>query len=567
MPKTKQKPDKNGVKMSNKDRNTLSMVLEDYKTSWDYAQNNYHDTWEQAWKLYNNKRVDQAYTGVSDIFIPMTFSTIESMVSALAGSRPRFEFEPVTPEQDTDVKVLNAMMDFYWDADQWQSKVDKWLRSMLMYGTGVLYIWWDIDRPRLAIVPLKDFIIDPTASAPEYARFMGRRYLTTKDELESYKYVDPETNKVKKLYKNLNKVTSGATGQGEEMDKDQKETFLGSTLGKEASSKQVEVIEYWTKDRVIAVANRKVVIRDDENPYKEAKRIREGTDEFDTDGIIPFIVQRNYQDESLVYGKGDIEPIMGLQESLNDLANQRRDSISYQLNPMFTLDPQYADHLESVESLPGAVYPFQAGALQKIEMGSLSADSFNEETLIKQDIRETTAADQVFKGADTEGAKTATEVSAQLAQANQRLALKVSQIEQEGYHDLAEICLSMTQLFVTEPQAIKIVGANNNVDWVVYDPEQMDGMFEPKVRLSSTIEAQKSQDSMQAKEIYSMFLGDPEVNQTELKRLTLQRGYGLDQEEIDALLQVDMQEQPIDAQLTPDMITGLGGLDVGALGF
>lgn len=551
--------DKQEIKMPATERKTLEKVVEGFTQSWQYAQNNYHDTWESAWKLYNNQRTDQAYDGISNIFIPMTFSTIESMVASLAGSRPQFSFQPTNPSQETDVSVLNSMIDFYWDADQWQSKIDKWLRSMLLYGTGVMYVWWDVDRPRLEIVPLRDWFVDPTAPSPDKAAYMGRRYLTTIEDLKDFEYVDPETGKMKKIYKNLSKIKAG-TPASEEMDKEEKEIYLGSTLGDKAKSKQVEVLEYWTADRVICVANRSVVIRDDENPYKEAKRIR-GEDE--PEGIIPFVVQRNYQDESLMYGKGEVEPIFGLQESLNDLANQRRDAITYLLNPMFTLDPRYADYVDTVESLPGAVYPFESGALQKIEMGGLSADSYNEESFLKQDIRETTSADQTFKGVETDGTKTATEIAAQVEQANSRLALKVSQIENEGYHHLAEIILSMIQIFVDEPQMVRVIGKDNGVEWREYDPQIAQGVYEPRVQLRSSVDANKARKADQAKEFYQLFFGDPEINQTELKRLTMSKGYDMDEDEIDLLLAQEevpgMGAETIDEATLLSQLGGLGG--------
>jgi hypothetical protein len=37
--------------------------------------------------------------------------------------------------------------------------------------------------------------------------------------------------------------------------------------------------------------------------------------------------------------------------------------VTYVLNPMYTLDPKYADKINEVESVPGAVYPFEAGTL------------------------------------------------------------------------------------------------------------------------------------------------------------------------------------------------------------
>ena len=554
MPKQKQSK-------SNKE---LKTVVEAFTQSWTYAQNNYHSTWEKSWKLYNNQRVDRAYEGISDIFIPMTFSTIESMVSALAGSRPQFTFMPTNQDQESEVSVLNSMMDFYWDAGQWQSVVDKWIRSMLLYGTGVTFLSWDIDRPKLEIIPLRDYFFDPTASSPATAKYQGRRYLTTIEDLKAFEYVDIETGDMKKLYSNLDGIGKGKSTEGEQTDKEEKEMFLGSTLGNDAKDKQVEVLEYWTEDRVICVANRTQVIRDDENPYKEAQRMRGEDDET---GIIPFVVQRNYQDESLFYGKGEIEPIFGLQESLNDLANQRRDAITYALNPMFTLDPTYADQIDTVESLPGAVYPFESGALQQIPMGSVGADSFNEEAIIKQDIRETTSADATFKGTSQDGSQTATEISAQLAQANQRLALKVSQIENEGFHDLAKLVESMISIFVTEPEMVKVIGKDSSIDFQEFDPAMLqNGLYEPRVQLSSTVDAKKDNDAFAMKEMYQIFFGDPEVNQMQLKRLTMQKAYDLDEDEIDLLLTVEQQEQlppeglpPGGEELPPELAGLLGG--------
>lgn len=549
-----------------KKNKTLQMVLDHYEASWDYAQNHYHDTWTDAWKLYNNERIERAYEGISDTVVPIVFSTVESMVSSLAGARPAFDFQPTTPEQETDVRILNAMLDFYWDADQWQSKVDKWIRSMVMYGTGVLYLWWDIDRPRMEVVPLRDFFVDPTASDTKDAKYMGRRYLTEKDTLKSFEYVDPETGEMKRLYKNLDKIRTGhGTKEGDTTDKEEKDLYLGSTLGKKASDSQTEVIEYWTEDRVIAIANRSVVIRDDENPYKEARRLR---GEESPEGVIPFVVQRNYQDESLIYGKGDIQPIAALVENLNDLTNQRRDAVTYQLNPMYTLDPAYADHLESVESLPGAVYPFPAGALNPVNMGNIPQDSFAEIATLKNDIREASAADLTFKGVDTDSKKTATEIQAQLGQAGQRLGLKVSQIENEGYHDLSQIVLAMVQIFVDEPQMVKVIGRDSGVNWEVFDPSLFKGEYEPRVQLSSTVEAKKQEDQAVGQEMYLAFRGDPLVNQDELVKLTMKKVYDLDEDEVQLLTQQDDIDVP-GAQLPEgDLLDSLGAIDGGiGLGF
>lgn len=534
---------KDKSKKSDKNTKTLNRVLDDFKQSWDYAQSNYHDTWNDAWKLYNNQRVDEAYEGISQRFVPMVFSTIETILAALAGGKPRFDFQPTKPEQENDTKVLNNLLDYYWDKDRWQATVNKWLRSMLMYGTGVMYVWWDVDHPRLEIVPLRDFIIDPTATSPESARFMGRRYLTTKEQLSSFEYVDPETGETKKLYKNLGKIPKLGGNKGEQMDKDEKDVLFGSTLGDKAKDHQVEIIEHWTRDKVTVVANRGVIIREDENPHLTAAKLRGKTN---PTGILPFIVQRNYVDESLVYGKGEIEPIKGLQEALNDLTNQNQDAITYQLSPMWTLDPKYSDWQDQVESLPGAVYPFEAGALIPVPMGNIPADAFNERLNLKNEMRETTAADQVVKGVQSSTANTATEVVAQVNQAAARFDIKIAQIEDEGFYDLAKLVLDLTQLYVTEPMAIRIIGDRKGIDWELFEPEVFIGEYEPNVSLESTVEAKKQDAANTAKELYLAFQQDPGVNQDELRRVTLQKGFDLDPDEVEQLLNVEPVDQQLD---------------------
>lgn len=523
----------------------LKKVVDDFNASWNYTQSNYHNIWEDCWKLYNNKRVDKAYDGISNTFVPITFSTIETMVAALAGSRPRFDFKATKPEQQTDTKVINALMDYYWDTGKWQSIVDRWIRSMLMYGTGVLYIYWDIDHPCLINVPIRDFFFDPTASDMSTARYVGRRYLTTVDELEDYKYYD-ENGEAVNVYKNLDKISSGSD-TGEETDKEKKDMLLGSTLGKDAKGKQVEVIEYWTDEHVYVIANRSTVIREDKNPYLEAAELR--GDE-NPKGLLPFIVQRDYADESLFLGKGEIEPIKYLQEQLNDLTNQNQDAVTFIINQQYTLDPEYADYIEEVQNVPGGVYPFREGALAPVPRGSIPADAFNERLNIKSEIRETTAVDQAVKGVAQDTKTTATEVVQQINQASQRFGVKVAQIESEGYYDLAKLVVAIVQLFVTKPMMVRIIGDKQGIEWAVYEPSFYQGSYEPMVQLESKAEAQKDIDRKAAQESYIALLNNPFVDQKELTKFVMQKVFDMDEDEV-ALLMPDNLQQGIPG-MAPD---------------
>lgn len=518
----------------------VEKVVKDYGSAWGYTESSYHRTWEDCWKLYNNIRTDdgEAYDGIANTFVPMTFSTIETMVSAIAGGKPRFGYKATKKDQEQDTKVLTAKVDYFWDCDKWSIKTINWVRNVLMYGTGVVYLWWDIDKPRMINVPLRDFYIDPTASCIEDAAYIGRRFLTTLDELRSYEVVDPKTGKMEPMYKNLDKIElskgedNGNTG--DPTDKQEKDMWMGSTIPNAAST-QVECIEYWDreKDRVYVIANRSVEIRNDENPYK--KQAKAKGDKY-AKGLVPFVAQRDYVDEALFYGKGEIEPIMQEQELLNDLTNQTTDSVTYTLNQMYTLDPAFSDYINDVENIPGAVYPFPNGALQPVQKGIVPSAAFNQIANIKQEIRETTSASEVAKGVDQSVSNvTATQIQAQQMSAGQRFGIKLTQFEEEGFHDLGKLVFQMIQLFVSNKQNVRI-SDENGISWEEYDPDKFKGDYEPEVQLASTIKEVKMADDQKADAIFQSMVSNPLVDQTELTKMYLMKRFDLDPDETQKLL-------------------------------
>lgn len=278
---SKSKPQNKSEKKLPAKEDAVARVVEDFEKSWNYTSSNYHTRWENAFALYNNTRVKRGYQGITDTFVPMTFSTVETMVAALFGSKPKFEFMPPQDKTDQNTEILNSLLDYYWDRDKWNVKVIKWGRGMLREGTSVAYFIWDIDHPVMVNVPVRDYFIDPTATDQQTAKFEGRRYLTTVEELRKFEVVDPETGEMKPKYKNLNKIENSGGGTGEQTDREKKDIFFGSTVSEDGDG-VVEVIEYWTDDECISVANRTVEIENCENYFKtkdRANQLSEGVPE------------------------------------------------------------------------------------------------------------------------------------------------------------------------------------------------------------------------------------------------------------------------------------------------
>jgi len=518
---------------------TLSTVIADFNASWEYTQGTWHNRWQNNQFLYNGNRVKRGYVGITDTFVPMAFGTVETLTSGLFGSKPRFDYLAPQEKQDQPTEILNSLLDYYWDKDQWSLKIINTGRNTFKLGTAVDYFFWDKDHPRLINVPIRDFFIAPTSSSlDEYCTpFCGRRFLTTKEELESFEIVDFEGKPdidgnypMKPKYSNIDLITEGT--KGENTDKQQKDMWYGSTVS-EPNKKQIEVIEYWTVDKTVSVANRSVVIEDTENYFKAKDRANGAKY---PKGLLPFADSRDYVDESLFYAKGEIDIIADEQELLNDITNQNIDSITFTLNQMYTIDPKYAHMISEIENLPGAVYPFEAGTLVPINQRPIPPDAFLERQNIKNEIRETTAASEVVKGTSSEGAKsTATEINAQIAGAGQRFSLKVTQIENGYFYRMAKIIFKMIQLYVTEPMMVRIVG-KDGARWEQFDPSEFQGDYEPRVQLEASINNEKQQDANNAKELLGAFLGDPEINQVELKKMVLSKSFDLDPDEVELLI-------------------------------
>ena len=115
----------------------------------------------------------------------------------------------------------------------------------------------------------------------------------------------------------------------------------------------IEVLEYWTDERVITVGARKVVLADKPNPFRIKRK--------------PFVVCSAMPDAFQMAGISIVETLAQLQEYLWTLQNQRIDALRLLTN-VITLIRSDVDDPDSFEFFPGAQWivedPGQVGQLQ-----------------------------------------------------------------------------------------------------------------------------------------------------------------------------------------------------------
>jgi len=529
----------NSNKSTKNKRNPVDIVVSAFNEHRNYAESNYWDTWEDSWNIYNGKRVKKSYDGNADLTDPMIYASIRTALANITAGKPKFMFYPTRPDQRTDTRVLNALMDFWWDANDMSLIVVPWVKDMLVYGTGILFTHWNINRPKIYHQPLRDFFVDPMATRPSAqtdARYMGRRFLASKDELKSYQVLDPTTGEFVPLYENLDKIDLEGSTDDEDFDKDKKDMFQGSTVNR-ADHKQIEVIEYWTKDRIITIGNRSAVLRDEKNEL----------------GCFPFIVQRNDIDGSLFYGKGEVEINIDQQEYLNDLINQSLDNMTYSLNNMWRVDPAFADMADQIESVPGAVYALPQNALEPFAKPAANFQVYQERNAIKESIREATGIDQVVKGVGQGRGNadiTATEVTQQIQSAQTGFSMKLTLIENEGFKYLAYVWLKMAQRYMDPNALVRIVGPEGAY-FEAININEFYGNYEAKVQLDTNVKRMQMDDIKRYQAMYSALAQNPLIDQTELTKTVLEKVFELDRDESEKLMAPPQMQTPLGTPGTP----------------
>ena len=568
-----------------KDNPVLSRFLKYFTDSWTYAQQNYHQTWERNWKLYRNIRTEKNHPGTIECFVPMVNSTVNTIVASLFNSNPSVKYLPNRADQNEETDILNDVYQDFARRDGWALKNKINGRQGIITGNYFAYYEWQPDDNggfvHKEIIPIRDAILDPNAHSIADAKYVGRRFFTSKKELENTLIFNPETGKMEKRYKDLDNVTENATDGGldAQSDKAIKDTALGSVSPNKGA--QVEVIEIWTHEEVCVIANQMTVIEYRENPYfalnkskfeqrklawelerlqklqqsAGAEDIGEFKEEFNkkSAGLIPFAHGCDYPDVSLIYGSSDVDIIADEQELLNTLTELNIEAVLYQLYPERRIDPKFAGKLDNLDPMPGKVYPLPAGAMDWNNPPTIPTNAFAERNNIKGEIRESASVSEISKGITATDSTTATEIKAMLGQADVRIREKADNLAQGFFMQEATIVFKLLKLYADDNYMIRKVG-DNGVKFESVEMSKFIGDYTPMVTLDVQAQLEKSEKQEAYTNAFQMIIADPTNNLIEAKRIMYPKMMPeLTQEEIAAIITPQQPQQPQMAQPVPQM--------------
>ena len=522
----------------------LGKYLKMFTESWEYAQQNYHETWENNWKLYRNIRTKRNHPGTIETFVPMVNSTVNTIVATLFNSNPTVKYIPNHPDQEADTAVLNEIYQDFARKDGWALKNKINGRQGVITGNYCAYYEWQPDADggfvHKEIIPVRDMVIDPQSHTVDDARYIGRRFFATKKELKEALIYDAKTGKMVNRYKDIDEITSGEGAEGggtvdSESDKVKKDQALGATAPGNAD--MVELIEIWTPERVAVIANRSILIEERENPHYALMRSKfeqrklehelqralvlesDGIDigEFDEKfnsknaRLLPFAHGCEYQDVSLVYGSSDVDIIADEQELLNTLTELNVEAIMYQLFPERQIDPRYAGKIDDLSPAPGKVYPLPAGAATWLPAPNIPTNAFAERQNIKSEIRESASISEISKGITATDSTTATEIKAMLAQADIRIQEKAHNLADGFFFQEAKICFKLLQLYADDNYMVRTIG-DAGVEWQEVDMSRFMGDYTPMVTLDVERKLEQAEKQEAYTQAYQMIIADPTNN-------------------------------------------------------
>lgn len=415
-----------------------SEILEDFNDAY-RAKQAKEELFREVYRRYRSYLEVSQETTRSTLFIPESFTLVETVAPRLTARKPTFKVMPRKGADITKADLVGAHLDYRYDRMGLQHKIKVYVKQGLIYGTSFMKMGWDASRK------------SPVAEPIDIADMFG--------DPESYNWSDGyvihrywkqlwELKKSKVKYAGLDKLKDREDSSS---DKDQMRQDRDSIQGipYENHHDGIEILEQWKwvdgEIRVRVLADRTYVIRDDSNPLP--------LDEFP---FVPFFDQEVPFEK---WGIGEIEPIMDLQDEENTTRNQRVDEKNLSIHNMWVVSKLAGIDYKNIYSKPGGIIlANDINGIKALEKQNITQNSIEELKLIKEDIRNATGVNDYVRGAETTNS-TATEVVSKTQEANQRFSEKINNLE-ISLKKIGEWIVALDAAFLTTDIKVRITGEN-----------------------------------------------------------------------------------------------------------
>jgi hypothetical protein len=528
------------------------------------AKQPFQEKWREYYRMYRSwveKRPQGEWR--SRVWIPISFYVIETIMPRLVAQLPRINVYPVGPEDEKPAKSMETLLEWATDRSGLYLELTKALKSALLYGTGILKTFYDerieyeirrqpemqpvfqevptgyadldgnpiteqveggqvptgnfttvrvpyvsYQGPAAQAVDIDDFFVDPIADSVESARWVIHRVYRDLAHIEEMFE--------RGIYKRPPRELWTSFIQRHAMLERQASVGLGGGFQETETRGLVPLLEVWTDDFVVVVAGEEtgnVLLRAERNPYAHGEK--------------PFIRVVDHLVPHEFWGIGELEPLEGIQRSINAIWNSRIDNVKMVLNTMFAAVMDYVVDISDLRSRPGGIIRVREGmpidqVVRPIEFGEVTGSAYNELAEMERMSEKVSGVSPYQTGQDSPNYnRTATGIALISEQGNTRFSHKVKIAELTGIKKLAKHYGSILQQFLPPEMWIRILGPDGQISWQLVTAESIGGRFDYDIEAESITQTETVRKE-QKMSLFQLLANDPYVDARKLRADILQ---------------------------------------------
>ena len=505
----------------------------------------------RMYKLYRAYRGWMGnYAYQTNLMPPIGFEVIETVKPRLAASKVNIRILP-TKSEDINSPSLDKwddLIEYYFDVMDFQNKKLDWIDAQLKYGNGTAQLIWEGEDPAIEICDNWLLYIDPQAKN----RLQGTRWIIKRSwkekeiiEKEEQERVKEEELAKKKEIKNrieneeeIEDEDVDLSGEGARIyDKDKLQKLDNETIGDDPRREREEIsslkmgqiddatnrgsatdrgsgdkkqkhqdykaVELWEcydfiKQELVTIGNRKEVIRQEENPYKDIRKDRNPGNMF----IDLPMTSLPWEYHAMPI----LEPIETIICEIADSRNQAMDNIIFNLDPIRKVRRNKGYRTEDMKTAPGATWLVDSADDIVVERPpEISSQWVEKDEVLRREIQTSLALSEYTQGMPQSAQEPMGKVELLLMQTNIRFSMLVRQLE-NAFEDMINTLIEMSQEFLPENKAMRIVGDDFRFEEFTEQDKKV--YVDAKVEIIPKKEKTPEQETTEARELYEMFVKD-----------------------------------------------------------
>jgi hypothetical protein len=446
----------------------------------------------------------------SNITTPYVLQTCEGMLATMLEPSPAFDVRP-RPKPDESlqevverldrVDALSDTLRYALDRDGFAMKQRDFMQQDLIAGITVIKDYWRSTRRDVTMkvpdtIAIQDAYGNTVDSIATHRDEVRKNALVEDDACSEVRDVrdffwPAQASTVKSCeylidrtwssYTSLKRLEKAGVYSNVSKLKESNSRALFANLSKrerrlrniDRTQDMVEVLEYWTPERVITVGNRGVLLRDDPNPF--------------WNGRMPFVVCSAMPDGFQIPGISVVEALAQLQEMLWMLQNQRLDVVRLMAN-LITLIRSDVDDPEAFEWAPNAQWFLEdLSQVDTLKIDPTVANiTLEAEGLLKGDLQNIMGGLPMAGGVNSQSIDqtTATGVSI-ITTIAQRIIQARKQHYLWAYAQLGKDFLMLYQQFLDDDRVIPILGGSGAHAYHQITPLSVQGDYDISIDVTS----------------------------------------------------------------------------------